>query len=106
MGHRVKIEQAVTFNLECAHLSEGDPRLHGHSYVVEVWTDHIRDLPSFEAAIAPVRNAVDHSMLNESIGGTTMEHLAGWLLEKLAFVKPTAVVVRRPTLGYVVRATR
>jgi hypothetical protein len=32
------IEQAVTFSIEAAHLTEGDPRLHGHSYVIEVWT--------------------------------------------------------------------
>jgi 6-pyruvoyl-tetrahydropterin synthase len=99
------IEQAVTFSIEAAHLSEGDSRLHGHSYVVEVWTATLRDFAALEAQVQAVRTAVDHTLLNDSIGGTTMEHMAEWLLTRFAFLPATRVVVRRPTLGYVVEAT-
>lgn len=98
------IEQAVTFSIEAAHLTDGDARLHGHSYVIEVWTSRLRDFAALEAEIQAVRSLVDHTMLNESIGGTTMEYLAEWLLQKFAPLPATRVVVRRPTLGYVVEA--
>jgi 6-pyruvoyl-tetrahydropterin synthase len=98
------IEQAVTFSIEAAHLTEGDPRLHGHSYVIEVWTATLRDFAALTAEVETVRSLVDHTMLNESICGTTMEHLAEWLLQQFAFLPATRVVVRRPTLGYVVEA--
>jgi len=98
------IEQAVTFSIEAAHLTDGDPRLHGHSYVIEVWTSRPRDFAALEIEVQSVRSAVDHTLLNESIGGTTMEHLAQWLLDRFAFLPATRVVVRRPTLGYLVEA--
>jgi 6-pyruvoyl-tetrahydropterin synthase len=98
------IEQAVTFAIEAAHLTEGDARLHGHSYVIEVWTAALRDFVALEAEAQSVRAAVDHTLLNDSIGGTTMEHLAVWLLARFAFLPASRIVVRRPTLGYVVEA--
>ena len=100
------IEQAVTFAIEAAHQSAGDTRLHGHSYVVEVWTNDLRDFPTLEAEVQAIRSTVDHALLNDSIGGTTMEHLASWLLERFAFLPATRIIVRRPTLGYVVEARR
>jgi 6-pyruvoyl-tetrahydropterin synthase len=96
------IEQSVTFSIEAAHRSADDPRLHGHSYLVEVWTARLRDFAVLEAEVQAVRSAVDHTFLNDSIGGTTMEHMAEWLLERFAFLPATKVVVRRPTLGYAV----
>jgi 6-pyruvoyl-tetrahydropterin synthase len=102
----VKIEQAVTFNVEAAHLSPGDDRLHGHSYSVEVWTAHLRDLDALTQEVAAVRALVDHTLLNDSIGGTTMEHLAEWLLDRFAALPASRVVIRRPTLGFVVQASR
>ena len=66
------IEQAVTFAIEAAHLSEGDARLNGHSYVVEVWTAALRDFVALEKEVQVVRSAVDHTLLNDSIGGTTI----------------------------------
>jgi 6-pyruvoyl-tetrahydropterin synthase len=70
------IEQAITFAIEAAHQSEGDPRLHGHSYVVEVWTAKLRDFTTMDTEVQAVRSTVDHTFLNESIGGATMENLA------------------------------
>ena len=96
------IEQAVTFSGKAAHRSDGDPRLHGHSYLVEVWTATLRDFAALEQAVQAVRSAVDHTLLNDSIGGTTMEHMAEWLFARFAFLPATKVVVRRPTLGYAV----
>jgi 6-pyruvoyl-tetrahydropterin synthase len=98
------IEQAVTFAIEAAHQSEGDPRLHGHSYLIEVWSSTLRDFKTMEAEVNSIRSAVDHTFLNDSIGGTTMEHLAQWLLARFAFLPATKVIVRRPTLGYAVEA--
>ena len=98
------IEQAVTFSIEAAHLSEGDPRVHGHSYLVEVWSSTLRDFKTMETEIDAVRSVVDHTFLNDSIGGTTMEHLAQWLLARFALLPATKVIVRRPTLGYAVEA--
>lgn len=85
------IEQAVTFSIEAAHLTEGDVRLHGHSYVIEVWTAKLRDFPTLEAEVQAIRSLIDHTMLNESIGGTTMEHLAEWLLQRFAFLPAVRV---------------
>ena len=98
------IEQAITFAIEAAHQSEGDPRLHGHSYVVEVWTAKLRDFTTMDTEVQAVRSTVDHTFLNESIGGATMENLAEWLLMRFAFLPATRIIVRRPTLGYVVEA--
>jgi hypothetical protein len=69
-----------------------------------VWTAKLRNFPKLEAEVLEVRSLVDHTMLNESIGGTTMEHLAEWLSQRFAFLPATRVVVRRPTLGYDVEA--
>jgi 6-pyruvoyl-tetrahydropterin synthase len=98
------IEQSVTFSVEAAHRSEGDPRLHGHSYLVEVWTAALRDFAVLEQQAQAVRSVVDHTLLNDSIDGTTMEHMAEWLLAQFAFLPATKVVVRQPTLGYSVEA--
>jgi hypothetical protein len=54
--------------------------------------------------VQAVRSAVDHTLLNDSIGGMTMEHMAEWLLAQFAFLPATKLVVRRSTLGYSVEA--
>ena len=98
------IEQAITFAIEAAHQSEGDPRLHGHSYVVEARTVKLRDFTTRDKEVQAVRYTVDHTFLSESIGGTTMEYLAEWLLMRFAFLPAIRITIRRPTLGYVVEA--
>jgi hypothetical protein len=67
-----------------------------------VWSSTLHDFKTMEAEVDAVRSAVGHTFLNDSIGGTTMEHLAQWLLARFAFLPATKVIVRRPKLGYAV----
>ena len=99
---RVKIERAVTVNVEAAHRHK-DGRLHGHSYTVECWTDRDIDLVDFEAMAREAASVADHSVLEQTIGAPSMEAMAGWFLERLGL---TRVVVRRPTLGYAVECRK
>jgi 6-pyruvoyl-tetrahydropterin synthase len=95
------IEVAVTTNLECAHRSD-DGVLHGHSYVIEVWFPAGRDLAKTAIMVRNLSARVDHTLLEESIGSSTMESIATWFITN---AKASRVVVRRPTLGFVVEAT-
>jgi hypothetical protein len=74
------------------------------SYLVEVWSSTLRDFKTMETEVDAVRSFVDHTFLNDSIVGTTMEYLAQWLLARFAFLLATKVIVRQPTLGYAVEA--
>lgn len=94
------IEVAVTTNLECAHRA-ADGTIHGHSYVVEVWFPIGHDLAHLSALVKELAARIDHTMLETSIGSATMEGVAAWFLKE---AKAVRVVVRRPTLGYVVEA--
>lgn len=102
MGDTV-IEVAVTANIECGH-KDAIGRIHGHSYVVEVWSPAGPDLVTLNAFVRDVAAGVDHTMLEDSIGSPNMEDVAAWFLAKV----PTAsrVIVRRPTLGFAVEARR
>jgi 6-pyruvoyl-tetrahydropterin synthase len=97
------IEVAVTTNVECSH-RDTDGRIHGHSYVVEVWTPSGPDLPTLAATVREIAAVVDHSMLEDSIGSPMMEDMARWFLDRVPHA--TRVIVRRPTLGFVVEARR
>ena len=94
------IEVAVTTNLECAH-RDADGTIHGHSYLVEVWFPAGPDLAELHLLVKQLAAQVDHTMLETSIGATTMEAIAAWFLHA---AKAARVVVRRPTLGYAVEA--
>jgi 6-pyruvoyl-tetrahydropterin synthase len=97
------IEVSVTTNVECSH-RDTDGRIHGHSYMVEVWVPAGPDLPSLAAAVREIAAPVDHSMLEDSIGSPLMEDMALWFLNQLP--SATRVVVRRPTLGFAAEARR
>ena len=105
MGFAVKIARAVTVNVEAAH-SDEHGRIHGHSYLVECWTEADIDLPAFETEVRKQARRVDHTTLENSIGGCTMEALGSWFMARrygpADDVRLCRVVVRRPTLGYVV----
>jgi 6-pyruvoyl-tetrahydropterin synthase len=101
MGHSM-IERAVTVNVEAAH-RDADGRMHGHSYLVECWSVVDWDLPVFERRARDIASLVDHTVLEASVGDSTMEALAHWFLGQTA-LHLTRVVVRRPTLGYLVEA--
>jgi 6-pyruvoyl-tetrahydropterin synthase len=97
------IEVSVTINVECSH-RDIDGRIHGHSYVVEVWVPAGPDLPSLAAAVREIAAPVDHSMLEDSIGSPLMEDMALWFLNQIPHA--AKVVVRRPTLGFAAEARR
>jgi 6-pyruvoyl-tetrahydropterin synthase len=94
------ILRAVTVNVEAAHRDTAG-RLHGHSYLVECWTERDVDLADFQIQMRELAASVDHSLLEDSLGGPRMEDIAAWFLASgLA-----RVIVRRPTLGCIVEMT-
>ncbi len=105
----------VTSNIEAAHASF-DTRtqtqtLHGHSYVAEFWFAAGPDLPTMKVCWDTICGLVDHTQLETSVGASTMEALAAWLLQRAAIIgtaniQAIKVVVRRPTLGFVCEAVR
>ena len=97
------IEVAVMANVECAHRDEGG-RVHGHSYIVEVWFPCGPCLMTLNKFVTSAANVVDHTMLEDSVGSPRMEAVAAWFLDKLP--ASTRGVVRRPTLGFAAEARR
>ncbi len=91
-----------SFDFEAAHWLPSFPeghkcrRMHGHSFRVEVIVagdvpeskGYLIDYGEIKAAIEPVREALDHRLLNEIVGleNPTSEVIAGWVWRKL---KPT-----------------
>lgn len=99
---------AVTVNLECAHCDKAG-RLHGHSYLVEVWFHAGPDLDMVNAAVGEMAKLVDHTRLEKSIGSSGMEGVAAWFISRCGLIDNggmnlAKVIVRRPTLGYIVEA--
>ena len=92
------------FTFEAAHRLPNVPeghkcaRLHGHSYRVVVHVEGpigdesgwVCDFADISAAVAPVRDLVDHRYLNEVDGleNPTSEVLARWLWVRLADALP------------------
>lgn len=74
---------------------EGHPnrRVHGHSFKVTLWlegpvspkTGLIRHFEEIDREIAPLREKIDHHMLNEIAGleNPTLENIAVWLWKNL-----------------------
>lgn len=97
------IEVAVTVNLECAH-RDALGRIHGHSYVLEAWFPAGADLVALREFVQSVAGAVDHSELEQSVGGSRMEEIGVWFLGKMP--EASRIVVRRPTLGLAAQVSR
>lgn len=92
------------FDFEAAHwlptFPEGHKcrRMHGHSFKVEVVVEgdvpeeqgYLIDYGQIKAAIAPLRDTLDHRLLNEIEGleNPTSEGIAKWLWDALAPVLP------------------
>ena len=105
------------FRFEAAHTlarkidAEASRRIHGHSYRAEITlrgrlnteTGMLIDMGSVEHALAPVRDALDHHLLDEvpELGPATMENLAVWIWAKLAAPLPslTCVAIYRDSIG-------
>lgn len=98
------ITQAVTFNIEAAHRSPTNSQMHGHSYVVELWVRALFDFAFLQAQVEAIKQTLDHTVLNESMGGSSMEEMAAWILARAAPLSPVRVVISRPSLGFKVEA--
>jgi 6-pyruvoyltetrahydropterin/6-carboxytetrahydropterin synthase len=115
---RPRIEICKEFSFEAAHhlavnVPAGHPysRLHGHSFKVEIFirgtpdpgTGWIMDFAAVDAAIAPVRDRLDHHYLNDipGLAVPTLETLGGWIWEQLRPALPglRRVVVHRGSCG-------
>jgi 6-pyruvoyl-tetrahydropterin synthase len=98
------MELAVSFGLECAHRAPVTGKLHGHSYAVTVWftADERADIECLAAAVKKIGAMVDHTELEESVGGARMEDIANWLMPRMCLlvqIEPTRINVSRPSLG-------
>lgn len=87
------------FQFDAAHYLPGAPeghpnrRVHGHSFRVTIWlegkvsptTGLLRHFEEIEAKVKPLREKIDHHMLNEIEGleNPTLENIAAWLWEHL-----------------------
>jgi 6-pyruvoyltetrahydropterin/6-carboxytetrahydropterin synthase len=107
-----RFELRRSFRFEAAHHLPRAPdrhpcrRVHGHSYEVELHISAdldeqagwVMDFADMDEAFAPVRDELDHQLLNdiEGLENPTSEVLARWLWHRLVDVLPplTAVVVR------------
>jgi 6-pyruvoyltetrahydropterin/6-carboxytetrahydropterin synthase len=108
------IEISQEFSFDAAHFLDGAPeyrRMHGHSFYAEVTlrgepsaeTGFLRDLGEVNAALASIRAALDHRLLNEveGLGKPTLENLARFIFERARALMPevTRVKLRRPSYG-------
>jgi len=108
------IEISQEFTFDAAHVLEGAPvyrRMHGHSFYAEVTlrgepdpaTGFLRDLGEVNAALATIRETLDHRLLNEveGLGKPTLENLAKFIFvrAKAALPETARVKLRRPSYG-------
>jgi 6-pyruvoyltetrahydropterin/6-carboxytetrahydropterin synthase len=110
------------FRFEAAHRLVGVPeghkcaRLHGHSYRVRVYVEGppdptvgwVIDFAGIKQAFQPIRERLDHALLNEveGMGNPTAENIARWIWLRLKPALPglSRLEVREtPTSGCVYR---
>ncbi len=93
------MELFKTFTFEAAHWLPHVPaghkcaRVHGHTYVVEIYTrgkvdphtGWIHDLADIKVAFEPLLNQLDHYQLNdiEGLENPTVENIARWIGDRL-----------------------
>ncbi len=106
----MRIELTKSFDFEAAHwlptFPEGHKcrRLHGHSFHLDVIVSgevdpakgYLQDFGQIKAAIDPVRQRLDHYLLNEIPGleNPTAEVLAKWVFDQLKPSLPLLEAVR------------
>ena len=96
------MRRGSTVAVEVAHRGM-DGVLHGHSLTIEAWTEQPVDLDAWRARLEGIAASIEGE-LEQTIGGRTFEDVAGAVLDRLPDCD--RVVVRLPTRGHVVEATR
>ena len=107
----MEVSLTKSFRFEAAHWLPTFPeshkcrRMHGHSFYVDVMVagevdpqkGYLMDFGQIKAAIDPVRDQLDHRLLNEIEGleNPTAEMLAKWVYDRL---KPTLELLTRITV--------
>ncbi len=105
----MRVRLTHEFRLESAHSLPHVPqhhkcrRVHGHTFEIEIHVEGevdersgwLLDYASLHDAFAPVREALDHRLLNEVPGleNPTSEQMARWIWERLAPSLPLLVEV-------------
>lgn len=95
----MRVRLVKTFGFEAAHFLPSFPeghkcrRMHGHSFKVEVVVEgdvdaakgYLMDYAEIKRAVAPVRDRLDHHVLNEIEGleNPTSEVIAAWVWDRL-----------------------
>jgi 6-pyruvoyltetrahydropterin/6-carboxytetrahydropterin synthase len=95
-----EMEVFKSFAIESAHqlpnVPENHPcaRVHGHSFVIELWvsgvvgsrTGWVIDFAEIEDAFRPLRDQLDHRLLNEieGLSNPTSENLAIWIWDRVS----------------------
>lgn len=113
----MSVEIVKEFAFDAAHFlptaADGHPyrRMHGHSFTAEVAlagtpdpaSGWLVDFAVIEAALAVLRDRLDHRLLNDlaGLGVPTLENLAAWIFRALDVELPglVRVTVRRPSSG-------
>jgi 6-pyruvoyltetrahydropterin/6-carboxytetrahydropterin synthase len=120
-----EMEVFKSFQIEAAHRLPHVPddhqcaRVHGHSFVIELWVSGIVggrsgwviDFADIAEAFRPLRDQLDHRLLNdiEGLSNPTSENLAIWIWERVSGTLRglSKVVVRETaTSGCVYRGPR
>ena len=106
----MRVSLTRTIDFEAAHWLPTFPdghkcrRMHGHSFKVDVVVEgevdpdkgYLLDFGEIKAALAPIRDALDHRLLNdiEGLANPTAEMLAKWIWDRLEPALPLLSAVR------------
>jgi 6-pyruvoyltetrahydropterin/6-carboxytetrahydropterin synthase len=121
----VEMDVFKSFGIEAAHQLPNVPdthpcaRVHGHSFVIELWVSGVVggrsgwviDFAEIEDAFKPLRDQLDHRLLNEieGLSNPTSENLAVWIWDRVSTsVRGLSKVIVRETAtsGCVYRGPR
>jgi 6-pyruvoyltetrahydropterin/6-carboxytetrahydropterin synthase len=104
IAQRFFFEAAHTLDRTVTEEAEGSRRIHGHTYQAEVAvvgepdavTGMVVDLAHLRAAIAVVRDALDHRLLDEvpGLGAATLENLCRFIARAMGSVSPPVCRVK------------
>ena len=106
----MRIALRKTFDIQSAHWLPTFPedhkcrRLHGHSFIIDVVVEgdvhldkgYLLDYGDIKAAIAPIKEQLDHRLLNdiEGLENPTAEMLCKWIYDRLKPALADLLLVR------------